>query len=157
MRGALKMSSIPQVWDDGGADGQFEAALASIHGIGGAPEDLAMGIGVDTRQAELQAMFDAYLGRDFDREKVWQVLDLQNSLHSLQSRLQDEYEHRRLSASEYVSGVNDAIHITFEACEQVLGQRNFERLFSCTLDEVGGYIDLDDFLLAEQSGDQPYM
>ena len=153
MRGALKMAAVPLEWEAEANDARFEAALALIHGVDGAPEHPTLGMGMDTRQAEMQAMFDAYLGVGYDREKVYQVLDLQNSLHNFQSRLLDDYEHQLLDPVEYVNSVNDAIRLTFETCETVLGASDFERLFGGSVADVGGYIDLQAFLQSER-GDE---
>ena len=132
---------------------QFAADIAAIHGLDGSASNLRQsgGVGMDTRQAEMLAMFRAFLGPDYDRAKARRVLGIQSSLHSLQERLLDTYEAKEISAEEYVDSFNEGSRQAFLQVEDVLGTFDFERLFGAGVSEAAGYIDRDAFLRAETS------
>lgn len=129
----------------------FSASIAAIHGL---KESLGTersfgGVGMDTRQAEMLAMFNAFLGADFDRQTVRQVLRVQDSLHGFQERLLAQHERHEISSERYVQQFNAAVMATFSRCEALLGPKDFERLFGSALADVGGLIDLQEFLRHE--------
>jgi hypothetical protein len=133
------------------SDVMFEAALAAIHGLSRSSKDLRQsgGVEMDTRQAEMLAMFQAYLGESYDGEKTREVLQLQRSLHQFQDEMLSKYENGAIDAEAYVSAVNVAVGKVFELCERVLGPDDFKTLFGGGPEEIGGYIDLNEFLIAE--------
>ena len=136
---------------------EFSAAIAAIHGLKESTgfERSSGGVGMDTRQAEMLAMFRTFLGVDYDRQIVHQVLSLQGSLHNFQSRLYSQYELGAISPESYVQQFNEAAQAGFARCEQLLGPKDFERLFGSSLADTGGLIELDQFLLSQSDRGQP--
>ena len=110
---------------------------------------------MDTREAEMLAMVDTFLGPDYDRESVRELLAWQSEMHYAQERLLTAYEHREISAERYVTEFNGVVGETFSMCEDLLGSKDFERLFGTTAADIGGLIDLDQFLLAQHDKANP--
>lgn len=101
---------------------------------------------MDTSRDEMLAMFDSFLGEDFDSSTKESVIGLQQNLHRGQSLLAKQLEQRVLTDAEYVDHFNNLVAIVFEACEKLLGVSNFEALFGAPRAEMQGYIDKDTFV-----------
>lgn len=102
----------------------------------------------DTRHAEFQVMADVFLGEDYDRAKVEQVENLQIALRKEQAVLSQRYKDKKLSSEEYVDSFNALLDNTFTKCEDVLGQKDFLKLFGAPRHELAGFIDKEAFLQA---------
>lgn len=126
---------------------RFEERLHAIHAVERAVEGEAS---MDTGRAEMLAMFDSFLGEDFDGYKKESVIELQQNLHRGQVLLAKQFEENVLTGEEYVDGFNRLLAAVFEASEEILGISNFEALFGAPRAEMHGYIDKDMFLAAHQ-------
>lgn len=100
----------------------------------------------NAHREELLAMFDAYLGTGYDRKKIESVLAAQAHLHVLQQNLAKLLHLRQLSRECYVDQFNQTLMLTFRACESILGEEDFGKLFGGRAEEMGGFIDKGVFL-----------
>lgn len=105
---------------------------------------------LDMRRAEFQAMADAFLGGDYDREKLKKVEGYQAYLREQQASLYQRYKKKKLTAEEYVDAYNSLLADTFFLCEEVLGTEDFLKLFGAPRRELGGFIDKDTFVATER-------
>jgi len=105
---------------------------------------------MDLRHQEFQAMADAFLGENYDRQKLRAVEDFQIELRESQGELLENYQLGGMSAEVYVKLFNDRLGSAFEACERILGQADFVKLFGAKRAELGGFIDKEAFLAAER-------
>lgn len=94
----------------------------------------------------MEAMFDSFLGEDFDSSKRDKVIGLQQNLHRGQNLLAKQLESGVISNIDYVDSFNKLTSTIFEACEAILGTADFENLFGAPRAEMQGYIDKDKFL-----------
>jgi twitching motility two-component system response regulator PilH len=99
-----------------------------------------------TREQEVEAMFDAFLGADYSQVKKQLVLAAQERLHRFQATAARQLESGELPAEEYVDRFNNVLSLTFKECESVLGREDFEALFGAPLAEMQGFIDKESFL-----------
>lgn len=117
---------------------EFAERIAAIHSSGKGPADV--------RHAELEAMFDTFLGRDFAPAQRKQVEKLQLDLFKRQLKLRAELQAGTISPENYVDSFNQLLEQTFRECENVLGAKNFKQLFGAAPAEQGGFIDKVAFL-----------
>ncbi len=119
-------------------ESEFAERIAAIHS--GATDAR------DVRHAELEAMFDTFLGRDFDPARRKQVEKLQINLLEQQAKLHSQLDDEKISSEEYVDSFNQVLARTFQDCEKVLGVQNFKQLFGAPPAKQGGFIDKTAFL-----------
>jgi chromatin remodeling complex protein RSC6 len=119
-------------------ESEFARRVADIHSKDGTDKDI--------RHEELQAMFDTFLGPDFDANRRRQVEQLQIQLFQRQTRLEKALTAKRISAEKYVDSFNSLLTQTFHECEKTLGTKDFAQLFGAPTDKLGGYIDKAAFL-----------
>ena len=100
----------------------------------------------DIRKLEFEAMSDVFLGEDYCKKRLSKIEELQINVHQLQIEYKHQLDHGVISPSEYVSKFNESLNDTFNKCEQILGQKDFELLFGTSRDKLGGFIDKDIFL-----------
>lgn len=130
------------------SDYEFEERINAIHRPHN-PVRESPAIGettMDVRHEEFQAMADAFLGEDFDKSKLAQVESLQIALHEYQVVFFKRYQNGELRPEEYVDHFNYLLAVTFEACESILGAKEFIHLFGVPPSEIIGFIDKDAFL-----------
>lgn len=118
----------------------FDSRIAAIHQ--GDKGDEAM----DVRHEEFVAMTEAFLGPDYDGEKLAQVESEQLALQQTQARLADDLAMQRIGPSEYLNRVNRIHAETAQRCESILGAEDFEKLFGVPVSEIGPYIDKEAFM-----------
>ena len=119
----------------------FDMRIAAIHGLNGGKGDV-----MDVRHEEFIAMADAFLGSDFDREKLAQVESLQMALHEGQAKLCEDLDSHRIDANRYVDEAN-ALHVRIALrCESILGPSDFLRLFGVSSSDLSAHIDKEMFL-----------
>jgi hypothetical protein len=127
---------------------EFDKRIAAIYGLNN--QDDGSNDTRDIRHAEFQAMADVFLGEDFDRRKLEHVERLQRAFHEQQVVLYQRYKAEELNPEEYVESFNTLLDNTFTQCEDILGKKNFRKLFGAPRSELGGFIDKDAFLQAHQ-------
>lgn len=121
----------------------FEERLKAIHALSrSVEEESAMG----TNREEILAMFDSFLGEDFDPSKRERVIGLQQDLHQGQTSLARQLESGAITSAEYADRFNHLAATVFADCEEVLGRADFETLFGAPRSEMQGYIDKDRFV-----------
>ncbi len=103
-------------------------------------EDLEVG------RQEMLALFGAQLGDAYDRKKVSQVADLHRRLQEARLYLGRELESGRISQEHFLKVFNELLTLTFERCQEILGKRDFERLFGGSVDQVRNLIEPSIFL-----------
>ena len=119
----------------------FDRRIAAIHRLGGAG-----GRKMDIRHEEFMTMADAFLGPDFDKEKLNEVKVLQRKLHDAQAMLYLELQAKRIDRSKFINENNKISSAMARQCELVLGETNFQKLFGASPSELDGFIDKDSFL-----------
>src|SRR5262249_6808111 len=112
--------------------------VAEVHSTDGTDKDV--------RHEELQAMFDTFLGHDFDASRRKHVEELQIQLFQQQAELEEALTAKQISAEKYVDSFNTLLAQTFHECEETLGTKDFVALFGAPIDKLGGYIDKAAFL-----------
>jgi hypothetical protein len=100
----------------------------------------------DVRHEELEAMFDTFLGRNFDPVQRKQVEKLQINLFEQQAKLHSALAEERISPKDYVESFNQLLAHTFRECEKILGPKDFRQLFGASPAKLGGFIDRTAFL-----------
>lgn len=119
----------------------FDLRIAAIHGLAAGGGDV-----MDVRHEEFMAMADAFLGTEFDRDKLARVESLQLALHEAQSKLGKELDAHRIDGSRYVDEAN-ALHVGIAMqCQAILGAEDFVRLFGVSPLEIITHIDKEIFL-----------
>lgn len=103
-------------------------------------EDLEIG------KQEVFALFGAQLGDDYDPKKVNQVADLHRRLQEARLYLGRELESGRISREHFLKVFNELMTPTFERCQEILGKKDFERLFGGSVDRVRNLIGPSIFL-----------
>ncbi len=103
-------------------------------------EDLEIG------KQEMLALFGAQLGTAYDRKKVSQVADLHRRLQEARLYLGRELESGRILQEHFLKVFNELLTLTFERCQEILGKRDFERLFGGSVDQVRNLIEPSIFL-----------
>jgi hypothetical protein len=103
-------------------------------------EDLEIG------KREMLALFGTQLGDDYDRKKVNQVADLHRRLQEARLYLGRELESGRISKEHFLKVFNELMTLTFERCQEILGKKDFERLFGGPVDRVRNLIEPSIFL-----------
>lgn len=103
-------------------------------------EDLEIG------KREMLALFAVQLGDEYDQKKVNQVRELHKRLQQTRLYLGRELESGRISREHFLKVFNELMTLTFERCQEILGKRNFERLFGGSLDKVQHLIEPSIFL-----------
>ena len=126
-------------------DREFDRRIAAIHGLdrdGGIDGQISgVSDSVDVRNAELNAMTDVYLGKNYDPAKRKRIEDLQIDGRRQQAELALRLQLGQLSSDEYLKEVNAVIEGTFEKCEEVIGSEDFCKLFGAPRSELVGLID----------------
>lgn len=97
------------------------------------------------RRAELLAMFDHYLGEDYDPEKRERVVQVYLAFQGEQRSLVGALDRHRLSPEQYLAAFSALEGRTFQASRMILGDGDFERLFGSET-PVATLIDPDVFL-----------
>ena len=110
---------------------------------------------METREAEVRAMFDAFLGAEYDERKIRRVLEIQQQLRGAQPVLFAAYEAGRMAPDAYAREFNAAFKHSMHLIEDVLGRVDFKRLFGCTAEETGDQIDPDEFVTSEAERQAP--
>jgi len=105
---------------------------------------------LDGRPGLLRAMFDTFLGRDYNIGKRRQVEALQAGLRSKQEELAGKLAVGSLSREDYFRTLTQEIENTFQQCERILGAAEFRELFGAPPDAVKGFVDKDVFLKSGQ-------
>jgi len=100
---------------------------------------------VDIRHAEFLAMTGAFLGDDYDANKLGQVESLQIEHDQFVFRCANQLTEGTLSRIEYARLVNEHLRRTFDSVERVLGPEDFKRLFGADPEHAGGLIDENEF------------
>ncbi len=103
-------------------------------------EDLEIG------ERELQALFGVQLGDEYDRKKVQQVRRLHRRLQEARLYLGKELESGCISRQHFLKVFNELMALTFERCQDILGKKDFERLFGGSVDQVQHLIEPSIFL-----------
>jgi hypothetical protein len=103
-------------------------------------EDLEIG------KREMLALFSANLGDEYDRKKVNQIAELHRRLQEARLYLGRELESGRISREHFLKVFNDLLALTFERCQEILGKKDFERLFGGSVDQVRNLIEPSIFL-----------
>jgi hypothetical protein len=103
-------------------------------------EDLEIG------KREMLALFSTQLGDEYDRKRVNQVTDLHRRLQEARLYLGRELESRRISKEHFLRVFNELMTLTFERCQEILGKRDFERLFGGSVDQVRHLVEPSIFL-----------
>lgn len=101
---------------------------------------------MDVRHEEFVAMTEAFLGPDYDEEKLAQVESEQLVLQQTQARLADDLAKQRIGPSEYLNQVNKVHAKSAQRCESILGAEDFQKLFGVPASEIGPYIDQEVFM-----------
>ena len=91
---------------------------------------------LEISKREMLALFGAQLGDEYDRKKVNQVVDLHQRLQEARLYLGRELEGGRISRENFLRLFNDLMTLTFERCQEILGKKDFERLFGGSVDQV---------------------
>jgi len=103
-------------------------------------EDLEIG------RRELLALFGAQLGAEYNPKKVNQVTDLHRGLQEARLYLGRELATGRISREHFLKIFNELMSLTFERCQEILGKKDFERLFGGSVDQVRHLIEPAIFL-----------
>ena len=101
---------------------------------------------LEISKREMLALFGAQLGDEYDRKKVSQVVDLHQRLQEARLYLGRELEGGRISRENFLRLFNDLMALTFERCQEILGKKDFERLFGGSVDQVRNVIEPSIFL-----------
>jgi hypothetical protein len=101
---------------------------------------------LEISKQEMLALFGAHLGDAYDRKKVNQVADLHRRLQEARLYLGRELESGRISREHFLKVFNELLTLTFERCQEILGKRDFERLFGASVDQVRNLIEPSIFL-----------
>jgi hypothetical protein len=121
---------------------EFDQRMAAIHALG---QPAGKAVTADVRHEEFSAMFDAFLGKQYDAAKRKQVEDLQVALHQQDVELQQRLQVGELNAEQYVDASNAVMEETARKCEAILGPADFEKLFGATRAELTGMIEGEAF------------
>lgn len=121
---------------------KYRRLIAQIH----KGESRFDGDDVQLERAEFLAASNAFLGEDYDPDKLARVEELLLELRKEQDLLVARFETGQLSPKEYVDSLNLAIHTHMLACQDVLGREDYERLFRGPVPETVGVVDLVTFL-----------
>ncbi len=103
-------------------------------------EDLEIG------RLEMLALFGAHLGGDYDQKKINQVAGLDRRLQEARLYLGRELEGGRISREHFLKVFNELAALIFERCQEILGKKDFGRLFGGSADQVRHLIDPSIFL-----------
>ena len=101
---------------------------------------------LEISKREMLALFGAQLGDEYDRKKVSQVVDLHQRLQEARLYLGRELEGGRISRENFLRLFNDLMALTFERCQEILGKKDFERLFGGSVNQVRNVIEPSIFL-----------
>jgi hypothetical protein len=97
-------------------------------------------------EQELQALFGVQLGDEYDRKKVKQITELHRRLQEARIYLGRELECGRISREHFLKVFDELMTLTFERCQEILGKKDFERLFGGSVDRVRHLIEPSIFL-----------
>jgi hypothetical protein len=103
------------------------------------------------RERELKALVDTYLGEDYDQKKARAVVGLHLCSQWEQDSLGLLLDDDALPPERYLIAFNTLAVSTAKICEQILGSKDFERLFGCTPDEAAGLINPEALLTDRKS------
>ena len=100
---------------------------------------------------EFLALADCNLGPDYDPEKIKRIAALQRDLQISRIKLNRDLEAGRLKPDEFLAYFNVAIGKVFAESENILGEKDFERLFGASLEETKSLIEPSIFFAARRS------
>ena len=106
---------------------------------------------MDVRHEEFMAMWDSFLGEEYDAAKRKKVEELQIDLHRQDAALYRRLQAGKLNPEEYVDASNALNDEIARKCEKVLGAKDFEKLFGATRAELVGFVDRETFLKAQDA------
>lgn len=118
--GAERLTGAPNVSDDKSA--QFTKSIRDIHSRPNAD-------GLTVARQELEALARAQLGQDYDQRKIDAVADLQRVWRQKQRHFTERLKRGELSPEGYRHALRQIVSEMAAQCEQVLGDKDFERLF----------------------------
>ncbi len=101
---------------------------------------------MEVRHQAFMAMADAFLGRDFDREKLTLIASLQRQLQETQTDFYRALTSHCIDRAQYVDAVNELHTAIAGRCESILGAADFKKLFGMSSVEIGSHIDRERFL-----------
>ncbi len=104
----------------------------------------------DLRQSELEAMFDSFLGKGYDRSKRKEVLKLHEEFHRRQDALDARFDQGKVSPEEYFQESNVTFENTLVRCETVLGPADFRQLFGASPKDAAHLVDEAEFFRQHQ-------
>ena len=123
---------------------EYDRRVAAIHGFGQpaarSPDGLVTDVS-DIRSAEFDALFDVFLGPDYDAVKRTGVEELQAQLHEQQVLLFQRQQTGELGTAECAGLSNALIENTFRRCTEIFGEEDFQKLFGASQPELAGLID----------------
>jgi tetratricopeptide (TPR) repeat protein len=136
---------------------EFDRRIAAIHGLHGERPDKPDGEAsrMDIRHEELDALFDAFLGADFDPAKRHQVENLQVALHKQQAELARRHDQGEISDEQFLDATQRLIGQSFRECANILGEADFQSLFGAPAHEAAGLIDREAYLGNSSRGQAP--
>jgi hypothetical protein len=105
---------------------------------------------MDTRQAELDAMIDVFLGDAVDSGKRQQLDEIHAAMRSQQFDLIQLLQEGKIADAEYADRCNSLFDRSLKSFEAVLGKRDFDKLFGSEARNAGGGIDKAAFLAARK-------
>lgn len=135
---------------------KFSENLAKVHGLHGAPmSEFDTTESNDIRHAELMAMVDAFLGADYDPEKISEVERLGDLMDDAIARLANDLESNHISPRDYLTKFHETSLRSFKEIESVLGAEDFLKLYGVPPEGVETLIDEDAFLDQTSSKSAP--
>ncbi|MBF6559431.1 MAG: hypothetical protein IVW56_03990 [Candidatus Binataceae bacterium] len=93
------------------------------------------------KQQELEAMAATYLGEQYDRAKVKDVVAIQISTDIEQDKLLGRLDNNDLTEADYINQLECLFMDSAAACERILGAQDFERLFGIRSTDATKLID----------------
>jgi hypothetical protein len=90
---------------------------------------------------EIKGLIQERLGYSHDPEKITRVSALQHDLQVSRLVWGDALEHQKVKPREFFDRFNAQMLKTFQMCDEVLGKRDFERLFNAAPADAAHLID----------------
>jgi hypothetical protein len=134
---------------DDGKWSEFSQRIAEIHSSLGPDDDRSS---EELRHAELQALADAALERDYDQEKLRKVFALNDRFNAERERLAESLRVGAMTREQYLAEFAERSRRIAARCEDILGARDFEALFGIPASEAGEIVDSEVFLGASRRG-----
>jgi hypothetical protein len=101
---------------------------------------------LEIAKREMLQLFSAQLGNDYAGKKVEEVTDLHRNLQEARLYLGRELESGSISKEHFFQEFNEVMSLTFQRCQEILGEKDFERLFGGSIDKVEHLIEPSIFL-----------